>query len=114
MNVHEGPQSMSVSGANYPLKPYMVLSVEPGYYCEGKFGIRIENLVYVKNAKEKGFLNFVPLTFVPIDKRLIDKYLLSKEEILWLNNYHKQVYKLVAPHLNESERKWLEGACSSL
>lgn len=114
LNVHEGPQSISVSGNKYPLEPYMVLSIEPGYYREGDFGIRIENLVYVKKAKEKGFLNFVPLTFVPIDKRLINKYLLSQEEILWLNNYHKKVYKLIAPNLNETERKWLKGACSSL
>ena len=105
---------MSVSAANYPLQANMVLSIEPGYYKEGDFGIRIENLVYVKKAKEKGFLNFVPLTFVPIDKSLIDKYLLSEEEILWLNDYHKKVYKLIAPHLSENERQWLKGACSSL
>lgn len=114
LNVHEGPQSMSVSATNYPLQANMVLSIEPGYYKEGDFGIRIENLVYIKKAKEKGFLNFVPLTFVPIDKSLIDKYLLSKEEILWLNDYHQKVYKLIAPHLTENECQWLKGACSSL
>lgn len=114
LNVHEGPQSMSVSGSNYPLEQNMVLSIEPGYYQENDFGIRIENLVYVMKAKEKGFLKFCPLTFVPIDKRLIDRYLLSKEEILWLNDYHKKVYKLIAPHLTANECKWLKGACSSL
>ncbi len=114
LNVHEGPQSMSVSGSNYPLEQNMVLSIEPGCYQENDFGIRIENLVYVMKAKEKGFLKFCPLTFVPIDKRLIDRYLLSKEEILWLNDYHKKVYKLIAPHLTANECKWLKGACSSL
>ena len=113
LNVHEGPQSISTSGNNYPLKPNMVVSIEPGYYKENDFGIRIENLVYVKKSTS-GFLNFVPLTLVPIDFRLIDKYLLNEREIKWLNKYHKTVYKYIAPFLNEQERGWLERACSPL
>ena len=68
----------------------MILSNEPGYYEKGKFGIRIENLIRVKKTK-KG-IAFEDLTMAPIDKELIDKSLLKKEEIHWLNNYHKKVF----------------------
>ncbi len=114
LNVHEGPQNMGVSGNNYPLKPNMVVSIEPGYYEEGNFGIRIENLVYVTHADIDGYLKFEPLTMVPVDFRLIDKYLLTDEEIKWLNNYHHQVYQKIAPLLSRQERQWLEKACSPL
>ena len=114
LNVHEGPQNIGSSGNNYPIKENMVVSIEPGYYQEGKFGIRIENLVYTAPAATADFLKFVPLTFVPIDYRLIDKYILREGEINWLNNYHQTVRKLIGPYLNEKERKWLEKACSPL
>ena len=114
LNVHEGPQSISIFGDDYPLKENMVVSIEPGYYEEGNFGIRIENLVYVKKSNSDNFLNFVPLTVVPIDFRLIDKYLLDDREIKWLNAYHKNVYKIIAPHLNKHEQEWLQKACSPL
>ena len=114
LNVHEGPQSVSARGNDYPLKENMVVSIEPGYYKEGDFGIRIENLVYVKKCSKDNFLNFVPLTVVPIDFGLIDKYLLEEREIKWLNAYHKNVYKVVAPHLNKQEQEWLRKACSPL
>lgn len=114
LNVHEGPQSVSARGNDYPLKENMVVSIEPGYYKEGDFGIRIENLVYVKKCSKDNFLNFVPLTVVPIDFALIDKYLLEEREIKWLNAYHKNVYKVVAPHLNKQEQEWLRKACSPL
>ena len=67
----------------------MILSNEPGYYKKGKFGIRIENLIYIKNNR------FEELTIVPIDKDLINKQLLSKEEVRWINNYHKSQNKFV-------------------
>lgn len=114
LNVHEGPQSVSARSNDYPLKENMVVSIEPGYYKEGDFGIRIENLVYVKKCSKDNFLNFVPLTVVPIDFALIDKYLLEEREIKWLNAYHKNVYKVVAPHLNKQEQEWLRKACSPL
>ncbi len=114
LNVHEGPQSISMSGSNYPIKSNMVMSIEPGYYQENTFGIRIENLVYVAKSSAVGFLKFVPLTLVPIDFRLIDKYLLNEREIKWLNEYHRMVYKFIAPHLNKQECEWLQKACSPL
>ena len=113
LNVHEGPQNLGASGNNYPLKAGMVVSIEPGYYQEGDFGIRIENLVRVEQASSE-FLSFVPLTLVPIDYRLIDKYLLNEREINWLNGYHHAVYKYIAPHLSIKEREWLQKACSPL
>ncbi len=114
LNVHEGPQSMGATGNSYPLKPNMVLSIEPGYYKENNFGIRIENLVYVAKSSVSGFLNFVPLTHVPIDFKLIDKYLLNEREVNWLNEYHHTTYKLIAPHLDKGEREWLQKACAPL
>jgi len=114
LNVHEGPQSMGATGNSYPLKPNMVLSIEPGYYKEKAFGIRIENLVYITKSSLPGFLNFVPLTLVPIDFRMIDKYLLNEREISWLNAYHSIVYKTIAPHLEQNERDWLQKACAPL
>lgn len=114
LNVHEGPQNLGASGNSYPLKPNMVISIEPGYYEEGSFGIRIENLVYITKSSTSGFLNFMPLTLVPIDYRLIDKYLLNEREINWLNSYHHTVYKFIAPYLSAKEREWLQKACSPL
>lgn len=115
LNVHEGPQSMSVSSSSYPLKPNMVLSIEPGYYKENEFGIRIENLVYVaEDENNNGFLKFKPLTLAPIDFRLIDEYLLDNGEKEWINRYHNTIYSIIAPLLNKTEQKWLEKACSPL
>lgn len=115
LNVHEGPQSMSVSSSSYPLKPNMVLSIEPGYYKENEFGIRIENLVYVtEDENNNGFLKFKPLTLAPIDFRLIDEYLLDNGEKEWINRYHNTVYSIISPLLNKAEQKWLEKACSPL
>lgn len=118
-NVHEGPISISVNGSMYGLQENMFTSVEPGYYQKGKYGIRIENLVYTTKVDEKqeddiNFLMFKTLTKVPIDKKLIDKYLLSADEQDWLNQYHQTVYDCLTPYLNESEKKWLEKACSPL
>ena len=79
LNVHEGPQSISKSN-KIKLQPGMILSNEPGYYEKGKFGLRIENLIYVK--KEKNGMKFINLSYVPIDKNLILKRLLNNKEIL--------------------------------
>lgn len=114
-NVHEGPISISVGASDYGFKENMVTSNEPGVYKEGKYGIRIENLQYTrKSAEYPEFLEFVPLTKVPIDKRLIDKYLLSDDELAWLNKYHQDVFESLQAYLSETERKWLENACSPL
>ncbi len=114
LNVHEGPQNISSGGTHYPLKENMVLSIEPGFYQEGEYGIRIENLVYVAPSVMEGFLRFVNLTYVPIDKNLINVELLDSSEINWLNNYHAEVYKKISPYLEEGEREWLKNSCSPL
>ena len=104
LNVHEGPQSISKFN-QVALKPGMILSNEPGYYEENKFGIRIENLIYIKKLKKNIF--FENLTFAPIDVDLIDFKLLTKNEKNYLNNYHSQTYNKLAKYLNEKEKKWL-------
>ena len=104
LNVHEGPQSLSKNNKIH-LKNGMILSNEPGYYKEGNFGIRIENLVYIKNNK------FKELTFSPIEKDLIDKNFLTKSEIDWINNYHKIVKNNLFKFMSQSEKKELNKAC---
>ncbi len=114
LNVHEGPQNLSMGKSAYPLAKNMIVSIEPGYYQEGEFGIRIENLAKISNDEHSQMLNFSILSLAPIDKRLIDKYLLESEEIQWLNNYHQNVYQKISPYLEEDEKVWLEKVCSSL
>lgn len=110
LNVHEGPQSISMRGTGSAMKAGMVTSDEPGLYIENHYGIRHENLVLCVPAgqSEYGrFLAFEPLTFVPFDLDGIDKKLLSKEQIEWLNRYHSQVYKKVSPYLTPRLKKFL-------
>ena len=90
----------------------MVLSNEPGYYENGKFGIRIENLVRVKKNK-KGYL-FDNLTMAPIDKSLINKRMMEKNEIVWLNKYHRNVLNNLKKFMNRSELLELKLACSKI
>jgi Xaa-Pro aminopeptidase len=104
LNVHEGPQSISKLN-NIKIKEGMILSNEPGYYKKGKFGIRIENLVYVKKKKNKIF--FENLTFAPLEKELINYNLLTKLEKNYLFKYHLNVYGKISNFLNTKERKWL-------
>jgi Xaa-Pro aminopeptidase len=115
--VHEGPARIS-RVSDVPLQPGMILSNEPGYYREGAFGIRIENLVLVIPAPAKGDgrdqLAFRTLTWVPIDRRLIDTALLGPGERDWLNAYHAEVAARLAPHLSAPARDWLNAACAPL
>ncbi|MGL1919404.1 MAG: aminopeptidase P family protein [Hyphomicrobiales bacterium] len=117
LDVHEGPARISRI-SNIPLKPGMILSNEPGYYKEGEYGIRIENLVIVREDKrgdtEKPMLYFETITLVPIDTRAIDANLMSQIEIDWLNNYHKEVWRQISPQLATNEKKWLKQATSSI
>ena len=113
LNVHEGPFGMKVRTTSH-IKADYVTSVEPGYYLENKYGIRIENLVYSVPAKQKGFLKFENLTLIPIDKTLINPYLLSVGERDALNNYHQRVWHCLAPYMDKNEAKWLKAACSPL
>lgn len=114
-NVHEGPNRISSNGSLYGFKKNMITSIEPGYYKENAYGIRIENLVYSKvSAEYENYLEFEPLTLVPIDKRLIDVYLLDSGERDWLNNYHRKVYESLAACVNDNVKKWLKASCSPL
>ena len=114
-NVHEGPNRISSNGSLYGFKKNMITSIEPGYYKENAYGIRIENLVYSKvSAEHENYLEFEPLTLVPIDKRLIDVYLLDSGERDWLNNYHRKVYESLAACVNDNVKKWLKASCSPL
>lgn len=114
-DVHEGPARISIHAKNSaPLVSGMVTSIEPGYYKENAFGIRIENLYYVKPAKNPKFLRFEVLTLAPLDKRLINKYLLSADELKWLNLYHRQVFLSLKKYLTKQELEWLKDACAPL
>ena len=104
LNVHEGPQAISKSNS-IKIQEGMILSNEPGYYEKGKFGIRIENLVYVNKNKRK--LSFKNLTLAPIEKDLIDFKLLNNKEKNYLFNYNLEVYSKISPYLNRNEKKWL-------
>jgi len=104
LNVHEGPQSISKYNS-VKLEAGMVLSNEPGYYKKGRYGIRIENLIYVKKVNKK--LKFENLTLAPIEKDLINYNLLSKKEKDYLFNYHLNVYAKLSKFLNKDERTWL-------
>ena len=107
LNVHEGPQAISKRN-NVKLREGMILSNEPGFYLQGKYGIRIENLVYIK--KEKNNLVFKNLTLVPIDTDLINFKLLSSQEKKYLVNYHFEVYSKIHKFLSLSEKKWLNNS----
>lgn len=108
LSVHEGPQSISKSLTNINLEEGMILSIEPGFYLENKYGIRIENLVYLKKAKYKNFLEFVTLTLVPYEKKLIDITQLNYKHIEWINDYHKNIYVKFSSHLDQEQNKWLK------
>ncbi len=104
LNVHEGPQSITKIN-KVKIKEGMILSNEPGYYLKNKFGIRIENLVYVKKVKNKIF--FENLTMAPIEKDLINHRLLTSFEKNYLFRYHLNVYFKISKYLNVQEKKWL-------
>jgi len=104
LNVHEGPQSISKYNS-VRIKEGMILSNEPGYYKKGSYGIRIENLVYVK--KDKKDLRFENLTLAPIEKDLINFNLLNRDEKNYLFKYHLNIYAKYSKFLNLKERKWL-------
>lgn len=124
LNVHEGPHGIGTRIAynNTPLKPGMTVSNEPGYYADGRFGIRIENVVIVREAKTpnnfggKGYLGFEHVTMCPIHKKLIDTSLLAVQEREWLDKYHAETLEKVGPLLKNDLRAlaWLERECAPL
>ena len=107
LNVHEGPQAISKIN-NIELKEGMILSNEPGYYESNKFGIRIENLVFIKKYNNK--MRFENLTLAPIEKDLINFKLLNQKERKYLNEYNKKIYFVLGPHLNKNEKNWLRSS----
>ena len=117
LNVHEGPQSIRKELNPIELESGMVLSNEPGYYVEGKYGIRHENLILIKTWKKtewNTFYEFETLTLCPFFKNSIIKEMLSQEEIDWLNSYHKFVQEKLSPQLDGEIKKWFEELVSPL
>lgn len=117
LSVHEGPASISPKN-NVPLQTGMILSNEPGYYREGAWGIRIENLIIVNPPENTGgdvkMHSFETLTWVPIDTRLIDKTRLSEAERAWLNKYHAEVLQRIGPDVSTETLTWLTQACAPI
>ncbi len=118
LGVHEGPQRISKLPSGVALKPGMIVSNEPGYYREGAYGIRIENLVAVvedpREGDEKPMLAFETLTLAPIDRHAVETALLSAEERTWLDAYHARVHEALAPLLDDADRSWLDSATAPL
>jgi len=116
--VHEGPQRISKRGSEVALKEGMILSNEPGYYKNGEYGIRIENLVAVvqvgQAANGKKLFGFETLTLAPIDRHLIAVELLRPDERVWLNAYHERVYTSHQGAMDEDARNWLREATAPL
>lgn len=113
LSVHEGPQRIAKTGVT-PLAAGMILSNEPGYYKAGDWGVRIENLVIVEPRMiaggERDMLGFETLTLAPIDLRFLDRSLLTRFEVAWLDAYHQRVRDEIGPHLDQATRAWLDGA----
>ncbi|TYK12643.1 putative Xaa-Pro aminopeptidase P [Cucumis melo var. makuwa] len=118
LNVHEGPHLISFrpQARNVPLQASMTVTDEPGYYEDGAFGIRLENVLVVKDANtkfnfgDKGYLSFEHITWAPYQRKLINTSLLTFEELNWVNTYHSQCRDILAPYLDESEKLWLNKA----
>jgi Xaa-Pro aminopeptidase len=118
LSVHEGPARLNKTDRT-PLEPGMILSDEPGYYKQGQYGIRIENLVLVHEPQpveggERPMMGFETLTLVPIDRRLVDPSLLADEDLAWFNAYHARVLKALGPLLESADLQWLQQACAPL
>ncbi|MCY4236858.1 MAG: aminopeptidase P family protein [Rhodospirillaceae bacterium] len=118
LGVHEGPQRISKTPDSVALKPGMIVSNEPGYYRTGKYGIRIENLVAVREVEiegaEKLMLGFETLTLAPIDRALIDIDLLADPERTWVDDYHAMVRNKIGPLVDVETRMWLDQATAPL
>jgi Xaa-Pro aminopeptidase len=116
LNVHEGPQTIAPTrGFGIGLEPGMILSIEPGYYKEEEYGLRVENLALVvkdpdRTSETSPFYTFETLTLCPIELRLLNKDLLTKDEVSWLNAYHRRVRKELTPLLEKDEAAWLKKA----
>ncbi len=119
LSVHEGPQNISKKLISQPLEPGMICSNEPGYYKAGEFGIRIENLVVVREPEpvpggEREMLSFETITMAPLERHLIDASLLTAEEVKWVNDYHAEVYEKLSGDIDDYAADWLRDATSPL
>lgn len=118
LSVHEGPHRISKMPNNVALQPGMIVSNEPGYYKTDAYGIRIENLVAVREAKIEGadrrYLEFETLTLAPIDLACVEPGLLTEAERQWLNDYHRRVRETVAPQVDEATKAWLVEATRAI
>tara|TARA_R110002110_G_scaffold91264_2_gene237538 strand:- start:160050 stop:161834 length:1785 start_codon:yes stop_codon:yes gene_type:complete len=117
LSVHEGPQRIAKQGGSVALAPGMIVSNEPGYYRDGEFGMRCENLVFVRESGatgERPMLSFEALTLVPFDRRLIDVSLLRDDERDWIDRYHARVAETLAPLLGDADLRWLHAATQAL
>lgn len=111
LNCHEGPHRINLTAGPIRLEEGMLVSNEPGFYAEDQYGIRSENIILAKEYGESPygkFMEFETISFCPFDLESIDKDLLTKEEIKWLNDYHKDVYEKLSPYLNDEEKAWLK------
>ncbi len=118
LGVHEGPHSLK-NIVTPPLVEGNILSVEPGHYEAGKFGIRIEHLAFVVRDEkhctaDKTWYTFHPVTLAPIDTSLVDKKLMTGDQIGWLNSYHKRVFKELSPRLDKAHKSWLKKATKAI
>ena len=121
LGVHEGPHRIAKRFADVPFQPGMIVSNEPGYYKEGEFGIRIENLEVVRAAPNitssndgREMLEFESLTLAPIDLALIEPSIMTQKEISWLNRYHARVLKTIGPLVDSKTAAWLKEATQPL
>ncbi len=117
LNVHEGPHQIRMEWMPAPLRAGMTLTDEPGLYLAGKFGVRTENTILIKEYMQTEFGKFLqmePLTLCPIDTAPVDADMLLPEEIEWLDGYHKEVYDKLSPRLDDEEKEWLKEACKPL
>ncbi len=111
LGVHEGPQRISSVSSKIKLESGMFVTNEPGFYKKDRYGIRTENILFVREEKETEygkFMEFETTTLCPIDLRGIDKELLDENEKKWINNYHRNVYEKLSPHLDQETNKWLK------
>lgn len=117
LNVHEPPQGFapppSIRATTKHL-PGMLSSNEPGFYLEGAYGIRVENLMYTVESAMPGFYEFENITLYPIDIKLIEESLFTNREKAWLNRYHAEVYSLISPHLEGDVKTWFELKCRGM
>lgn len=117
LNVHEGPHQIRMEYRPAPLLPFMTVTDEPGLYLEGKFGVRIENILLINPYMTTAFGEFLqmePLTLCPIDTAPIVREMLLNEEVEWLNGYHQYVFDKLSPYLQGADLNWLRAATQNI